>query len=160
MWHWGDPRRTFWASCSASAVAAQVGVCVLWNNSPGQHLICVRDLVNPAPTANAVASVTWFEGSTGTQNGSTYPIVTGDAQPVGLTFSSTIAAAPATFINYAAPNVLNGNTDFGPLVVLLPGWSMRVYGATANTVFTISFRAEWRWVWELPAIPENPIAPE
>jgi hypothetical protein len=154
----GDPRRMAWAQAFATASGIGVSIAGLYNNSPGQHILCIWEMTQVYSTTQATAGFLLLQVA---QPGNILsaaegmPLFPDQPAPPGLSYRLA-GALPPTYFQYNAGTVPNSNTHDIPIAFLPPGWALQLYGSTVDVNLYVTFWYEYRWIWEFPVTPQNP----
>ena len=128
----------------------------LYNNSPGQHVLCIMNFTQAATIEQIVLGWQSASGLLGALGGNGVPAYLGQGAPPG---QLTTAANPASFVT---PQYFPLSPSWAwlqqpwPFAFLPPGSTWQMQCGTTNVAMFATIWYEYRFIWEFPAIPENP----
>ena len=157
MWHWGDPRRLAYCTGNAAAVAAQNSFVGIYNNSPGQHILCIIDFSQQQSTVAVLAGFAMLNAAIGTIGASGFTAFNSQAAPPGQVLTGSVTALPSPLVYFGGQVPPASNPRDWALAFLEPGDAFVMYAQTVDIALNATVWYEWRWLWEFPAIPENPM---
>lgn len=154
---WGDPRRTAYGTASQAAVAAQFSWIALFNNSTGPQLLSILGITEDGNDPSVANNVVIAHGTPSGTAIAPIPAFSGETTPVGQIFTGTAASIPATSFYYVPGQGTANNPHPYPFFTLQAGWAFYLYCLIVNSQLGLSFLYQWRWVWEFPVIPNDPL---
>lgn len=156
MWPWGDPRRLAYIKADVASFAGNYCFAGLYNNSTGQHILCVWAVIQYAASAVTISTFSVQPGLLGTVGVSGVPAFYSQQQPPGQETAYYNATIPSPFQYLGSTLLPQANPLPFPFAFVPPNCTFIVNTTAVGTQMNVSIFYEWRWAWEFPVIPQDP----